>query len=310
MFRYAVKRLLWLIPTLLGTVIVIFLLGELLPGDPVDVMLGPRASPAMKEALIHMYHLDEPLPFRLGHFFVNVVHGNLGTSIWDNKPVALLIGQNLPHTAILALISIGLAALIGIPLGALAAVQEGKVVDHLIVGFSITTTVFPPFVLGILLLLIFSIKLKLFPVMGAGTGGLDQIHHLFLPSLALSALWLGYIARLVRATMLEVLSSNFIKMERSFGVPLFYIWGKYALKNAVAPAISTLGLGLGKILGGAVFIEMVFSRPGLGRLLTNSVYSQNLPVIQGTVLITATMFVLANLIADLSYTVFDPRIRR
>jgi len=289
--------------------LVITLLVDLLPGDPADVLLGPYATQEQKQALKERLHLDDPLPVRYAFFLWNVMHGDLGRSLWDNRPVIALIAQKLPNTMMLGIASILLAIVVGIPLGAFVGVREGSIVDKIFIAGSLALISIPPFVVGIMLLLVFSLKLNWFPLIGVGNGFWDSLHHLILPATTLSLLWLGYTARIVRGTMIDVLSSDYIKMEKSYGAPLVFIWGKYALRNAVAPAVSTLGLALGKVLGGAVFVEIIFSRPGIGTLLAQAVLSRNLPVIQGVVLITAALYVFANLLADLTYAYIDPRIR-
>jgi peptide/nickel transport system permease protein len=306
---FILRRLFWLPITLFGVLLFIFFLLNALPGDPVAVMAGPRASPEMRKAIEEKFHLNDPVPVQLGYFIINVFQGNLGESVLDGRPVLELIGNSLPNTAVLAFSSLMLAIILGIPLGAISAVHKNTVTDYLIMGLSFIAVSTPDFVSGLILLLVFSVKFDLFPVSGIGHNIPDQIHHLILPALALSLPWIGYVARLVRATMLDVLNTPYIKMEKSFGFPSVYIWGKYALRNAISPTIATLGVMMGKLLGGAVLIEMIFTRPGLGRLVAESVASRNIPVIQGTVLVTATLFVLSNLLADISYMYIDPRIR-
>jgi peptide/nickel transport system permease protein len=205
----------------------------------------------------------------------------------------------------------GLAAFLGIILGALAANYRKTFLDRLVTVSSLIAVSVPDFVAACLLLLVFSVALGWFPVLGAGEAGdtADQVHHLILPCLALAIGWFGYIARLVRDTTLEALDSDYVKTSRSFGAPMRYIAYKYALKNAIVPVVAVIGLGVGKLLGGAVFVEIIFNRPGIGKVITNAVYARDLPVVQGGVLIAALLFILANLAADLSYACFDPRIR-
>lgn len=306
---YILKRTLWAIPILLGALLLITLLTDLLPGDPADVLLGPSATEETRQALRERLHLDKPLPVRYAFFLWNAVHGNLGHSIYDNRPVTALIAEKLPNTIILGISSMFIAIIIGIPLGAFVAIREGSKLDISFLAGSLVMISIPEFVVGIILLLILSLHLNWFPLMGLGDGFWDTIHHLVLPATTLSLAWLGYIARIVRGTMIDILSSDYVKMEKSFGTPSRYIWGKYALRNAIAPAVSTLGLALGKVLGGAVFVEIIFSRPGIGRLLALSINSRNLPVVQGIILITAALYVFANLLSDLTYGFIDPRIR-
>ena len=311
MLKYFVKRVLGIIPTLLCVLLFLFSLIYLLPGDPASIMLGPRATPAMVDALNKSLGLDQPVYVRLGHYLWGILHGNLGESVWSKHTVASLIMSALPNTIVLTLASMGLAALFGITLGVLAAIHGKTLIDHLVTVLSLIAVSIPDFVAACLLLLIFAVRLKIFPVLGGGEPGNlgDQIRHLVLPVIALSMGWLGYIARLVRDTTLEVLDMDYIKVIRSFGAPMSYIAYKYALKNAIIPVVATIGLGVGKLLGGAVFVELIFNRPGIGKVITDAVFARDLPVVQGGVLIAAFLFILANLVADLSYAYFDPRIR-
>jgi len=308
--KYFVKRVLGIIPTLLCVLLFLFSLIYLLPGDPASVMLGPRATPAMVAALNKSLGLDQPVYVRLGHYIWGILHGDLGESVWSGHSVSSLITSALPYTIVLTLSSMGLAAFLGIILGVLAAINSKTIVDHLVTILSLIAVSVPDFVAACLLLLIFAVRFRFFPVIGGGAGNIaDQIHHLILPVIALSLGWLGYIARLVRDTTLEVLDMDYIKVIRSFGAPNRYIAYKYALKNAIIPVVATIGLGVGKLLGGAVFVELIFNRPGIGKVITDAVFARDLPVVQGGVLVAALLFILANLAADLSYAYFDPRIR-
>ena len=311
MLRYFVKRVLGIIPTLICVQLFLFGLIYLLPGDPASVMLGPRATPAMVESLNQKLGLDQPVYVRLGRYIWDIMHGDLGESVWSGHSVSSLIMSALPDTIILTLSSMGLAAFLGIILGALAAFYGKTIIDRLVTVLSLTAVSVPDFVAACLLLLIFAVRLRLFPVIGGGEAGniADRIHHLILPVVALALGWLGYIARLVRDTTLEVLDMDYIKVMRSFGAPMRYIAYKYALKNSIIPVVATIGLGVGKLLGGAVFVEIIFNRPGIGKVISDAVFARDLPVVQGGVLIAALLFILANLAADLSYAYFDPRIR-
>lgn len=311
MLKYFVKRVLGIIPTLLCVLLFLFSLIYLLPGDPASVMLGPRATPAMVAALNKSLGLDQPVYVRLGRYLGGILHGDLGESVWSGHSVASLITSALPYTIVLTLSSMGLAAFLGIILGVLAAINAKTIVDHLVTVLSLIAVSVPDFVAACLLLLIFAVRFRFFPVIGGGAAGniVDQIHHLILPVIALALGWLGYIARLVRDTTLEVLDMDYIKVIKSFGAPNRYIAYKYALKNAIIPVVATIGLGVGKLLGGAVFVELIFNRPGIGKVITDAVFARDLPVVQGGVLVAALLFILANLAADLSYAYFDPRIR-
>jgi len=308
MLKYTIKRLLWLIPTLIGVLLLLFGLTYFLPGDPASVMLGPRATPEMVDQLNRRLHLDQPIHIRLGYYIWQVFHGNLGKSVWNKEPVLRLIKNAIPHTVILTFVSMGWAVLLSIVIGVTAAVFRNTLLDHLITGISLISASMANFVVACLALLLFSVQLNWFPVMGVGESPGGYLYHLILPSFALGLSWCGYLARLVRDNTVEVLNSDYIKTAKSFGAPLWYI-GKYSLKNAVIPVISVVGLGTGKMLGGTVFVEMIFVRQGMGKLITDAVHARDLPIVQGGVLIIAFLYVLINLLADLSYAVVDPRIQ-
>jgi peptide/nickel transport system permease protein len=306
---FIIRRLCWLPVTLMGVLLFIFFLLHAMPGDVLMILAGPRASPEMRAQIEEQYHLKDAVPIQLIYFIKKVLTGDFGKSIPDGRPVLEHIANALPNTIVLALSSLLLAMLIGIPVGAIAAFNQGRMLDMAIMWLTFIAVSVPDFVSGLLLLLLLAVTFNLFPVSGIGSGFIDQSHHLILPALALSLPWIGGFARVVRATMLDVLGASYIKMERSFGFPSHYIWAKYALRNAITPTISGLGIMMGKLLGGAVLIEVIFTRPGLGRLVAESIATRNIPVIRGSVLVTATLFVLSNLLADISYKYIDPRIQ-
>lgn len=311
MLKYVIKRILWIVPTVLGVLILLFALTYFLPGDPASVMLGPRATPELIKDLNHRLHLDQPVYTRLGYYILGILRGDLGESVWSRHKVSSLIANALPYTVTLAVCSMGLAALVGIFLGVFATIYKESIIDHLVTGISLVGVAVPDFVAACLLLLIFAVHLNLFPVLGAGEAGniADKIHHLILPVISLAIGWIGYLSRLTRETMLEVLDSDYIRVAKAFGMPAKHIHYKYALKNAVIPTITVIGLGIGKLLGGAVLVEIIFNRPGLGKLVVDAVYARDLPVVQGGILMATLLFVLANLIADISYAYIDPRIQ-
>jgi len=309
--QYIIKRILWAIPTVVGALIILFCLTYFLPGDPATIMLGPRASPELVKELNQRLHLNEPVYTRLAYYLSGVVHGDLGESVWSGHKVSSLIAEALPHTILLALCSLGFAAFVGIFLGAFATIYKESLIGQLVTVSSLVGVAVPDFVAACLLLLTFSVSLNLFPVIGAGEAGniSDIIYHLILPATALAIGWIGYLSRLTRETMLEVLDSDYIRTAKAYGAPRKYIVYKYALKNAVIPAISVIGLGIGKLLGGAVFVEIIFSRPGLGKLVVDAVYARDFPVVQGGILIATLLFVAANILADISYGYFNPQIQ-
>lgn len=309
MLAYIIQRILWLIPTLLAALLLVFILIQVMPGDPVTAQLGPRATPEAREAIIKKLRLDRPIYERFGYFLWHALHGNLGESILDGRSVFDKIMVYLPNTIALALTSIALSGLMGIIFGATSAMFRDSLYDNVIIYSSLTLLSIPAYIWGILLLIVFGLNLEWFPYLGLGDTLTEQMHHLVLPSLALASTWSGYFIRIMRTATLEVLNSPYIKVERSFGIPDRVIWAKYALRNAISPLVATFGIAIGRALGGAVFIEIIFTRPGIGRMLAQAVRSQDLPVLQGAILVTAFLYLFANLIADLSYSFIDPRLR-
>ena len=284
---------------------------HLVPGDPVKLILGPRASEALSEVVREQMGLDDPIPVQVFDFVVGALHGDLGTDFVTQLPVTTLIGDALPHTIVLALSSLGLAALLGVPLGVYAATRPNTLIDRITGVVSVSFITLPAYVAGLFLLLLFAVRLEWLPAIGSGSFSdpADYVRHLILPSVALAVTWIGYLARLVRTSMLEVLNANYIRTAQAFGIRERVIFYRYALKNAIIPTIAVLGVGLGNLMGGAIFVEVIFARPGLGLLIFDSLASRNFPIVRGGVLVVALLFVFANLLADLSYRFLDPRIR-
>ena len=284
---------------------------HLVPGDPVKTILGPRASPEMSARVRAEMGLDDPISVQIISFVTGALRGDLGKDFVSQQPVTKLIGMALPHTIILALVGLGLAVILGVPLGVYAASHPDTWIDRFTGVLSVSFITLPAYVAGLLLLLLFSVRLRSLPAIGVGdlSDPLDYISHLILPASALAILWVGYLARLVRASVLEVLTMNYIRTAYAFGLRERVIFYKLALKNAIIPTIAVLGVGMGSLLGGAIFIEVIFTRPGLGRLIYDAIAARNYPIVRGGVLVTTVLFVLANLVADLSYYVLDPRIR-
>jgi peptide/nickel transport system permease protein len=255
--------------------------------------------------------LDQPIPVQLFNFVRRTIQGDLGRDFASNRPVTGLIASALPHTLLLAVTSLGLAVLLGVPLGVYSATRPNTWIDQLTGLLSVSFITLPSYVAGLFLLLFFTVQLNWFPAIGAGEPGdpLDYLHHLVLPTTALAITWVGYLARLVRASVLEVLNANYIRTAFAFGLRERTIFYKYALKNALIPTVAVLGVGLGNLLGGAIFIEVIFTRPGLGRLIYEAISDRNFPIVRGGILVAALLFVLANLLADLSYHYLDPRIQ-
>lgn len=282
----------------------------IVPGDPVKTILGPRASEQLVAQLRSEMDLDKPPAVQVINFLGKVVQGDLGDNFITGKPISFQIKEVLPHTILLALSSLLLAVLLGIPLGVLSAIRPGSWIDNLIGALSVSMITLPPYVAGLLLLLLFSVTLGWFPAVGTGEWNdpASILQHLVLPAIALAITWIGYLARLVRASILEILTTDYVRTARAFGLRNRLINYKYALKNAIIPTIAVLGVGLGNLLGGSIFIEVIFSRQGLGQLIYDSIVDRNYPVVRAGILFAAVMFVLANLLADISYRFVNPKI--
>lgn len=311
-FRYLAIRVATTLLIVLGAMLLLFTLSALVPGDPATALLGPSATPEYAHRFIVEMGLDQPWYCRLGTFLAHVATGDLGTDILSGQRVTAIVGGVLPYTFILTFTSIVLAVVIGVPLGCYAATHRGSVADHVLAFTSVAFIAIPSFVIAIFLLLIFSTSLNWLPVLGAGDRNDwgDQATRLILPTISLSVGWIGFIARLVRSSMLEVLAEAYIRTSRAYGLPSQLVLYKYALKNACIPVLAVLGLGIGRLLGGAVLVEIVFARPGLGRLIFDAISTRNFPVLQGSVLVVVVIFVVTNLLVDFAFSAIDPRIRR
>lgn len=311
MFYYLAKRLAMTLVVVLLSSIFLASLVHLIPGDPVQVILGPRATVSKSAQVRAEMELDKPVAVQVFNFVTRAAQGNLGKDFASGQPVTSILATALPHTLILAIVGLGLAALIGVPLGVYSATRPGSWIDGLLSLISVSMVTLPSYVAALFLLLFFAVYLKWLPAIGTGelSNPLDYVTHLILPAIALAVGWIGYLARLVRTSLLEVLNANYIRTAFAYGMQDRLVYYKYALRNAIIPTVAVLGVGLGNVLGGAVFIEMIFNRPGLGRLLVDSIASRNFPIVRGGVLVAALLFITANLLADLSYRLLDPRIQ-
>ena len=311
MLNYTFKRLALSVAIVSLAMLLLFCMIYLIPGDPAAVALGPRATEAMREALRIKMGLDQPVWVQFWNFFTSAWMGDLGNEVLSERPVAAVVMEQLPFT--LALIAGGItwAVALGIPLGCWAAVKRGSWADRVVGVLSVAVIAVPSFVVAIYALLIFAVTLRWLPAIGAGEAGDlgDQVTHLILPSLAVGLGWVGYIARMVRASMLEVLEAQHIRTARAFGLPDRMITYRYALTIAILPTITLLGVGIGQMLSSAVFAEIVFARPGVGKLVYDAILTRNYPLVTGAVLVTTVLFVLINLIADLLIGALDPRVR-
>lgn len=308
---YLLKRFFMTVVVLFFVSVFLSLLVHIVPGDPARTLLGPRASPELIAKTHAAMDLDKPVSVQVGNFVWKVLHGSFGTDVFTGRSIGTLIGSALPHTLVLAWVSLGLAVVIGVPLGVYSATHPDSWLDRITAIVSISFITVPSYVGGLFLLLLFAVELQVMPAIGLGKEGdtADYIKHLILPATALAITWVGYLARLVRASLLEVLNETYIRAAMAAGLSQRLIFYKYALKNALIPTVAVLGVGLGNLMGGAVFVERIFSRPGMGTLIFNNIQSRNYPIVRAGVLVIAFLFVAANLLADLVYTYLDPRIQ-
>jgi peptide/nickel transport system permease protein len=309
--KFITQRSLLALLILVLAVGLLFGMIHMMPGDPASVILGPRATPELIAELNQRMGLDQPMLVQLGRFYAGLAQGDLGLDVFSNRAVADIVFEQLPYTIVLVLVAIGCASLLGIPLGCFSAIRRNSLLDRLTAVGSVAFIAIPTFVVALYLLLWLSVKWRWFPAIGAGESGdfADQARHLVLPAIALGIGWVGYVSRLVRASMLEVMEDNHIRTARAFGLSERTIIVHYALRIAVLPTVTILGLGIGTMLSGALFVEIVFSRPGIGKLLFEAVVTRNYPVVMGSVLVTTTFFVLSTLISDIINAVLDPRLR-
>lgn len=311
MLIYALQRIGLALLICLTSMCLLFAALHVIPGDPATIMLGSRATPEMRERLQHELGLDQPVPVQLARFLGRVAQGDLGTDMWTQRGVTTIVLENLPYTLVLIAAALGWSALVGIPLGCYSAIRRNSWIDRLTGVLAVGTISMPSFVVAIYALLLFAVELNWFPVIGAGDSGDlgDQIWHLVLPSFAVGLGWVGYLARIVRASMLEVMGENHIRTARAFGLPEPKIVLHYALRIAILPTVTLLALAIGGLLSSAVFAESIFARPGIGKLIVDAANFRNFPVVQGAVLTTVALFALAMPIADLLVAWLDPRVR-
>ena len=303
MSRFILRRVLLSIPTLFGVLVVAFLLLYVAPGDPVEAMIGERADSATIARLRAQLRLDDPLPTRFGHYVANAVTGDLGQSYVTNRPITQDIRERFPKTLQLAGAAMLLATVIGITLGVLSARRPGGFVDRFALGLAYLGISFPVYWVGLLLILLFAVTLRWLPPSGYGS-----LRFLALPALTLGMRSIAFLARMTRSAMLEALSADFVRTARAKGLNEWVVTLKHALRNALIPVITVLGLDFGAYLTGSILTETIFSWPGIGRYVVNAISRRDLPAIQGAVLFLSTVFVIVNLITDLAYAKADPRV--
>jgi peptide/nickel transport system permease protein len=307
---YVVRRLLHLVPIALGVTILIFFLIHLVPGDPARTILGVQATPHRVALLRHEWGLDRPLPVQYEKFMARLVHGDLGSSLFYGVGAGHLVIQRLPITLWLLGFGTLLSVLLAVPLAALAATHRDRAPDHLVRTIPLVGLGFPPFWVGIVLLLIFALHLgRLFPVGGYGHGFIGHLHSMFLPSLTVALGIAPILIRSLRASLLEVLESDYITTARSKGLPERRVLVKHGLRNAVISTVSVLGVNIGFLVGSTLVIEQVFAVPGVGQLMINSIFQRDFPVVQAVTLVFSVMVVLVYLLTDIAHALLDPRVR-
>ncbi len=312
MIGYIAKRLLQLVPVLVIMSMIVFMFLHLVPGDPVDAVLGNEATEEAKAALRERLGLDQPMPVQYVLWAGRVLQGDLGHSIVNGTPVLDTIVQKMGVTIFLALGSVLVSAIIAIIGGTIAAARKGSWIDLGILSAALVGVSVPSFWLAILLMLCFAVQWHIFPSIGytpPGENFADFLHHLVLPVVTLGAIMAGALSRLTRSEMIDQLNEDYILTARAKGVPERKIIYKHALRNALIPVITFAGMELGTVLGGAIIVERIFSLPGLGQLVVESIFLRDYPVVQGTILFLSIVFVLINLLVDISYTLLDPQIR-
>ncbi|KIC31351.1 ABC transporter permease [Leisingera sp. ANG-S5] len=309
MLLYAIRRFGLALLILIVAVTVMFLMIRAVPGDPVQIMLGPRATPELQARLTAELALDQPIWKQLLIFYGNLMQGDLGIDVFSGRSVTAIVFEQLPHTLWLILGSIAWSATLGIALGAYAAAHPNTLIDRTTAAISVSFVAAPAFVVALLSLLIFAVNLQWFPAIGAGEGFWGRLDHLVLPAFAIGLSWVGYIARLVRASMLEVMGESHIRTARAFGIHERRVVMVYALRIAILPVVTVIGVGMGFLLSSAVFAEIVFARPGLGKLVIDSITTRNYPIVMGSVLISTGLFVVSTALADLINAWLDPRAR-
>ena len=300
---FLLRRVLLAIPTLAGVLVVVFLLLYVAPGDPVQEMVGERADAETIARLRRELRLDDPVPVQFAHYAGGVLSGDLGTSYVTGRPILQDVAERFPKTLLLAATAMVLAALIGISIGVVTARWPGGLLDRITLGAAYLGISFPVYWVGLLLILLFAVTLRWLPPSGYG-----RAQYLVLPALALGSRSIAFLARVTRSSMLEVLGSDFVRTARAKGLVERTVVVRHALRNALIPVITVLGLDFGYYLTGSILTETIFSWPGLGRYVVNAISRRDLPAIQGSVLFLSVVFVAVNLLTDLAYAKADPRV--
>ncbi|MFT4014212.1 MAG: ABC transporter permease [Paracoccus sp. (in: a-proteobacteria)] len=312
MLGYLLRRVLAVIPVMLLVAVFVFLLLRLTPGDPAAIIAGDMATPEQLASIREAMGLDQPILVQFATWVGQLLRGDLGTSLISHTPVSAMIADRMGPTLSIALLTILMSVALAVPMGVLAAWKHRSAADYAVMTFSVLGFSVPVFVIGYLLILVFSLKLGWFPVQGftpITAGPLAFLKNAFLPALTLTTIYVALIARMTRANMLEVLGEDYIRTARAKGAPERRVLFRHALKNAAVPILTVIGTGFALLIGGVVVTETVFNIPGIGRLTVDAILARDYPVIQAMILLTSFLYVLVNLLIDLSYSFFDPRIR-
>lgn len=311
MFKYIINRLLLSIPTLLAVLTLVFIIVRVLPGDPAEASLGDYASQEAVEALRVKMGLNKPLPAQYVEFLWNLIRGDLGNSMISGTPVAEQIAFVLPFTLDLTITSVIVGVILGVPLGVYTAIRSNSIGDYVGRVFSLAGLSVPAFYLGILLMLLFGVQLDLFPVVGAGKREIlsERIMHLVLPSMTLGLIMMAYVTRMTRSAMLNILSEDYVRTARAKGLDERIVMMQHALRSALIPIVSIVGLFAISLIGSSVMTETVFNRPGLGKLMVGAMKQRDYITLQSIMVVYALMIVIGNLIVDILYGFLDPRVR-
>lgn len=312
MAGYLIRRVLASIPVMGVVALFVFLLLRLTPGDPAAIIAGDTATPEQLERIRTSLGLNEPLVTQFVTWLGKILHGDLGVSLISNVPVLTMIGQRLEPTISIALTTMVVAVVVAVPLGVIAAWKQGTWIDRCVMGLSVLGFSVPVFVIGYVLVQVFAIDLRWLPVQGFRSitkGVVPFFERALLPTLALSFIYVALIARMTRASMLDVLGEDFVRTARAKGIAERHVLIRHALRNAAVPVITVIGTGFGLLISGVVVTESVFNLPGIGRLTVDAVLARDYPVIQGVILLTSALYVGINLLIDVTYTFLDPRIR-
>ncbi len=303
MYQYILRRLLLTIPVVIGVSIIVFSIIRLLPGDPARALAGVQATPEYVQQVRERYGLDEPIPVQYWNFISSAARGDLGVSTFSRRPVTTELGERFPRTLVLAGLSLFLATVVGVSAGIVSATKRNSIFDNASMLAALVGVAAPVFWLALMLQLLFSVQLRWFPATGMGS-----MRHLVLPAITLGMASAALMARITRSSMLDELKQDYITTARAKGLAEKVVIYKHALKNALIPVVTVLGLQFGILLGGAVLTETVFAWPGVGRLLVDAILRRDYPVVQGTVMMLAFLFVIINLVVDIIYAFIDPRI--